>query len=106
MLKVALLSALIITPFGFASADDEDVNYQARIKKGAAYCESLGDLKDLMEYAQDGDQSSMRRMLQDGTCSQSNGMRVRIFIQDEQVVAFETPSGNAFFTVRGAVEPL
>ncbi len=85
---------------GVAIAQWGDVEYNATLKKEYIYCDSQKSLDDFGAFAQDGDENSANKMVSDGKCRISSGMKIRVFQENEYAVTFLSPSGKAFYTFK------
>lgn len=83
-----------------AVAQWQDVSYSAVLKKDYIYCNSGGSLDDFGALAQDGDGQGANKMVSDGKCHISSGMKVNVFQENDYAVSFLSPSGKAFYTYK------
>lgn len=87
-----------------AFAQWQDVNYSAVVKKDYIYCDSQGKLDDFGAFAQDGDEDGANKMVSDGKCHVSKGLKVSVFQENEYAVCFLAPSGKAFYTYKAFIK--
>jgi hypothetical protein len=88
-------------PGAKASAQWEDVSYNASLPGDSVYCKGQGALNDMTGFVQDGDNISAMKLISDGDCHISGGMRVRVFQEKgDAFVSFLSPSGKAFTTLK------
>jgi hypothetical protein len=84
-----------------ASAQWEDVSYNASLPEDSVYCKGQGALNDMMDFVQDGDNDSAMKLISGGACHVSSGMAVQVFQEDSDTfVSFLSPSGKAFHTLK------
>lgn len=100
MVKNIALGAAILAMTSSAFAW-QDVSYTRNLPSGAVYCTSQGNLEEFGGYAQDGDERGANRMIENGKCRMSSGMRVQVFQEDDDfLVNFLSPSGKGFYTFK------
>ncbi|MEA9996201.1 hypothetical protein QN382_12175 [Pseudomonas sp. 10B1] len=85
---------------GLAMAQWGDVEYNATLKKEYIYCGSQRALDDFGSFAQDGDEDGANKMVSDGKCRISSGMKIRVFQENDYAASFLSPSGKAFYTYK------
>ena len=85
---------------GLAMAQWSDVEYTATLKKEYIYCGSQKSLDEFGAFAQDGDEDGANKMVSDGKCRISSGMKVRVFQENDYAASFLSPSGKAFYTYK------
>ncbi|WP_350600769.1 hypothetical protein [Pseudomonas sp. 65/3-MNA-CIBAN-0223] len=85
---------------GLALAQWGDVEYNATLKKEYIYCGSQKSLDEFGAFAQDGDEDGANKMVSDGKCRISSGMKVRVFQENDYAASFLSPSGKAFYTYK------
>ncbi|WP_070413947.1 hypothetical protein [Pseudomonas lundensis] len=85
---------------GLAMAQWSDVEYTATLKKEYIYCASQSSLDEFGAFAQDGDEDGANKMVSDGKCRISSGMKVRVFQENDYAASFLSPSGKAFYTYK------
>lgn len=85
---------------GLALAQWGDVEYNATLKKEYIYCASQKSLDEFGAFAQDGDEGGANKMVSDGKCRISSGMKVRVFQENEYAASFLSPSGKVFYTFK------
>lgn len=100
MLRKTLVLAGLMVLSGSALAW-KDVEYRATLKKDYIYCTSQGRLDEFGEFAQDGDEAGANRMISEGKCRMSSGMKIQVFQENDYAVTFLAPSGKAFYTLKG-----
>ncbi len=104
MLKRTLAVASMLISTG-ALAEWEDVEYSATLPRGAVYCTSQGNLEEFAEYAQDGDDGSADRLVEEGKCTiTQRSMKANVFQESDVFACFLAPSGKAFYTLKGFLE--
>lgn len=90
-----------------AHADWKDVAYTATLPAEAVYCDGLGNLEDFTGYVADQDTQGAMRMIAAGDCAMtSNNMKIQVFQEEtvEEFITFLSPSGKAFYTLKGYVD--
>lgn len=85
---------------GIAVAQWGDVEYSATLKKEYIYCGSQESLDEFGAFAQDGDADGANKMVRDGKCRISSGMKVRVFQENDYAANFFSPSGKTFYTYK------
>lgn len=104
MIKKFVVSSLAVAGLvisGAANAQWKDVEYNAFLKKDYIYCTSQGNLDEFGGFAQDGDNAGANRMIENGKCRVSSGMKIQVFQENDYAVTFLAPSGKAFYTLKG-----
>lgn len=89
---------------GNAQAEWVDVSYTATLPKESVYCVGQKNLRNFIGYVQDQDQRSAMRMISTGDCRLTDGpLKVGVFQEEkvDELVTFMTPSGKAFYTLKG-----
>ncbi|MBP2084152.1 MULTISPECIES: hypothetical protein [Pseudomonas] len=94
---IAVGAVALTLPSG-AWAQWRDVSYNGVSPADYVYCNKQSDLDAFGAVAQDGDQAGADRLVSQGRCHVSSGMRVEVFQQNEYAVTFLSPSGRAFYT--------
>ncbi|USR38359.1 hypothetical protein L1F06_017005 [Ectopseudomonas hydrolytica] len=92
---------------GSAQAEWVDVSYTATLPNEAVYCEGQKNLRSFIGYVQDQDERGAMRMISTGDCRMTNGpLKISVFQEekDDELITFLTPSGKAFYTLKGYVK--
>ena len=99
---ITALALLLCSSSVFAQWSD--VSYAAVVKKDYIYCDSQGKLDDFGAFAQDGDEDGANKMISDGKCHISKGLKISVFQENEYAVCFLAPSGKAFYTYKAFIK--
>lgn len=103
MLKKSAAVVLMCSS-SMAFAEWRDVEYSATLPADAVYCTSQSNLEEFAGFAQDGDNQGANRMISEGDCRVSTGMKIQVFQENEFASSFLSPSGKAFNTLTGFIE--
>lgn len=83
----------------------QDVEYSATLPRGAVYCTSQGNLEEFAAYAQDGDDGSADRLVDQGKCTiTQRPLQANVFQESDVFACFLAPSGKAFYTLKGFLQ--
>lgn len=83
-------------------AEWRDVGCTATLPRGAVYCTSQGNLDEFDGYAQDGDEGSADRMVEQGKCTiTQRALQANDFQESDIFACFLAPSGKAFYILKG-----
>jgi hypothetical protein len=100
-MKARLLPVGILL-FSTAAFGWYDVAKTATIPAGAVYCTSQSNLEAFAGYALDGDSSGADRMVDQGKCILAQrSISVSVFQENSDFANFISPSGKAFYTLKG-----
>lgn len=101
------LALAVIVASTSAHAAWKDVAYTATLPAEAVYCEGLGNMEDFTAFVADQDTQGAMRMIAAGDCAMTTkAMKIQVFQEEpeEEFISFLSPSGKAFYSLKGYVK--